>query len=117
MQQKKRKIDWKVDEITLVLVVAFIALAAGIYSKISNPPVIEAEKITGMLMDRHSVSFATNGVIDQDKLNEIQKMDYNEFKRSLDVKNDFCVYVQDGDGNIIISKGSLALSKDGLCVV
>ncbi|MBI3034980.1 hypothetical protein HYY71_01535 [Candidatus Woesearchaeota archaeon] len=75
---------------------------------------MEAEKITGMILDDHSISFANNGIIDENKLREIKSIGYDDFKEMLKVKNDFCIYIEDGNGNVILSKGSSKLGKDGI---
>lgn len=105
---------FKIDEIMLVLIVAFIAMILGISNKLNEPRGMEAEKITEMIMDDNHISFASNGVIDGDKMMEIQNMNYDDFKKSVNAKNDFCVYIEDGNGNLILAKGSSKLSKDGI---
>ena len=104
----------KIDELMLVLIVAVIVMIAFSYNKTNASKGNEAEKITEIISDNHGLSFANNGVIDESKLKEIQNMDYKEFKKSLNVKNDFCIYIEDGNGNIILSKGSSKLNKDGI---
>ena len=95
----------------LVFIVAVIAIIAVIYNKIGTD--MDAEKITDMILDNHGASFANNGVIDENKLKEIQKMDYDELKDSINAKNDFCVYIEDENGGILLSKGSQKLNGDG----
>ena len=107
------KTKFKIDEIMLVLIVVFIATFVNIYAKVKEPD-MEAEKITAMILDDHKVSFANGNVIDESKLNEIKDMDYGDFKNSLKAKSDFCVYIEDGDGNVILSKGSSRFNGDGL---
>ena len=107
------KPNFRIDEITLVLIVALIAMIVGIYNKTAKLE-MEAGKIAEVILDNHAISFATNGIIDEDKLNQIQNMDYNQFKNYLKVKNDFCIYIEDGNGNILLAKGSPKLEKDGL---
>lgn len=107
------KSKFKIDEILLVLIVVIIAMLAGIYNKI-KPAEMEAEKITEMILDGHSISFANNGIIDEGKLKEIQNMEYRDFKKSLNAKNDFCIYLEDENGNIILAKGSSKLNDNGL---
>lgn len=108
----KKNMNFKLDEMFLVLVVALLAMIASIYDK--NSERIDAEKITAMILDDHYLSFATNGIVDENKLRQIQSMEYAEFKKSLNAKNDFCVYLEDENGNIILAKGSSRLSMDGL---
>jgi len=106
MKNKKQKLNLKIDEITLVLIVTIISIIVVVYDKINEPIRMEAEKITEMILNEHDISFANNGVVDESRLEKIRNMDYNDFKKSLDAKNDFCVYMEDGNGNIILAKGT-----------
>ena len=111
-----KKSNFKIDEITLVLIVAVLAIVVSVYDKLAPAKITEAEKIIGLVTDDHSASFANNGIVDENKLREIKDMSYNDFKKSLNVRNDFCVYVEDGNGNVIFAKGSEKLSKEGACI-
>ena len=107
----------KIDEMMLVLIVAIIFMAVSIYDKLNKTrdnPTMEAEKITEMILDNHGISFAIGGIVDEEKLKEIKNINYDDFKKSLNVKNDFCIYIEDGNGNLILAKGSSKLNKDGL---
>ncbi|MBI4452056.1 hypothetical protein HY637_01385 [Candidatus Woesearchaeota archaeon] len=110
----KTKNKFKVDEITLVLIVAVIALIVSFYDNSANADTIDAQKITALILDDHEISFANNGIIDENKLKEIKNMDYIKLKSSIGAKKDFCVFIEDDKGNIILAKGSSKLSKDGL---
>lgn len=111
---QKPKSKFKFDEIFIVFVVILLASAVSIYNKARGPKTAEAEKLTELILDNHGASFASGGVIDENKLKEIQNMDYQSLKKSLNAKNDFCVYIEDGNGNIILAKGSNNLNKDGM---
>lgn len=107
----------KIDEILLVLIVAIIIIFVSVYGKINktrDKQTMEAEKITEIILDNHGMSFAKGGVIDENKLEEIKSINYDDFKKSLNAKNDFCMYIEDANGNIILAKGSFKLNKDGL---
>ena len=108
------KSKFKIDEITLVLIVAIIAIFVSIYHKSSQPPGMEAKKITEVLTDDHGISFASNGIVDANKLAEIRNINYADLRKSINAKDDFCIYIEDGDGNVILAKGSPKLSRDGL---
>ena len=116
MKSKKqipKKPNFKIDELAIVLAVALIAIAVSIYESNKKIAPIEAEKITGLILDNHEISFASGGVIDQIKLKQVQNMDYKELKNYLNAKQDFCVYLEDENGNIILAKGSPKLSEGG----
>lgn len=113
-KHRKQKPNFKIDEVVLVLVIAVIAMIVSIYSRPDKTAEMDAEKITETILDDHALSFANNGIVDNSRLKEIQSMNYKDFKDSLNVKNDFCIYLEDENGNIILAKGSSKLSNDGM---
>lgn len=104
----------RIDEITLVLIVALIALFVGISNQADDSQVTEAEKITGVILGNDGIGFAANGVINDTKMEQVQIMDYEDFKDSLNAKKDFCIYIEDELGNILLSKGDPQLNEDGI---
>jgi len=100
-----RKLNFKIGKINLLLIAGLLAVIAAIYAEL-NKPAMEAEIITSMILDDHKASFANNGIVDQTKLEKIRNMDYEDFKKSINAKNDFCVYMEDEKGNVILRKGS-----------
>ena len=108
------KPNFKIDEITLILIVAILAIVVSFYDNTKNQGSIEAEKITSLVLDDHDFSFASNGIIDADKLKQMQSIDYSKLKKFLNVKKDFCIYIEDGNGNLLLAKGYNKLSEDGL---
>lgn len=112
-----QKPNFKIDEIALVLIVAVMAVIVSVYDRVNQLPITEVEKLTETILDNYVTSFATNGVIDGDKLDKVQNMDYNDLKNALKIKNDFCVYIEDGNGEIVLAKGSSKLSRDGITCV
>ena len=108
------KRNFKIDELTLIMIVVFIALIIGMYNKIEKPKTFEAEKIAQIIFDNRKISFATNGIVDENKLRNIQGMSYDSFKKSLSIDNDFCILLEDLDGNVLLAKGSLKLKGDGI---
>ena len=110
----RKKLNFKVDEIALIFIVAIMTMAVNIYDKVTHPKTFVAEKITELILDEQYLSFANNGIVDENKLNEIQNMDYADFKRLLNIKKEFCIYIEDENGNIILSKGSSKFNSDGI---
>ncbi len=110
MRLKKNNSFFRIDEVWLVIAVAVIAI---IFSAGKNSQdKMGAEKITEILLDHHSISFVDNGIIDEKKLNEIKGMDYAQFKNYIKAKNDFCIYIEDENGNLILAKGSSKLGMN-----
>ncbi len=108
-----KKFNFKIDEIFLVLVVLIVAIVVISYEKSHNISPIEAEQITALLMGNHEFSIVSNGVVVEEKLDEIKNMDYVQLKEELNAKKDFCIYLEDGNGGIILAKSSEKLMKDG----
>ena len=108
-----KKPNYKIDEIVLVFIVVVIVMIVSIFEQ-NKPQTIEAEKITFLLLDDHKLSIANNGIVDNSKLQEIQSMNYEDLKNNLNAKKDFCVYIIDENGNIILAKGSQKLAEDGV---
>ena len=109
---KKIRKSKYIDEITLVLSVAVLAIFVTYIDAKNENPLVDAEKITGLLLENGEFGIANVGVVDENKLQQLQKMDYVELKNDLDIKNDFCMYMVDGDGNVILSKGSSEINGD-----
>lgn len=113
MQNKMPKSDFKVDEIALVLIVAISAIIISFCAR-NQTSVEDAKEITEIILDNYGIILANNGTIDENKLKEIQHMDYDNFKKYLKVKNDFCIYIEDENGNTILAKGSPKLDNNGI---
>ena len=99
----------KIDEVYVVLLVAVAIILVSIYTRKSQD--IEASDITEILIGSGDLSFATGGVVNIDKLNNFNRMDYDRIKNLLDIRGDFCLYMEDEKGNIILSKGSEKLGQ------
>ena len=108
------KQNFKFDEISLILIVAIIAIVVSFYDYNKKPAPIDAEKITGLVLEDGDTRSASGGVIDQYKLEQVQNMNYDQLKNRLNLQEDFCMYIEDENGNIILAKGSSKLSKDGI---
>lgn len=115
-QTSKVKLNPLCNDISYLLIILIIAIVITmiVTTKLPESAATEAEKITAMILDDHKVSFATNGIVDERKLKEFQTIGYEDFKRSLNIKRDFCIYIEDEKKNIILAKGSGKLSSNGL---
>ena len=111
---KVKKPGFRIDEIILIAIVVIVAIAVGFYDKTQKVEYVEAEKIINVVLDGGDLGFANNGTIDEAKIKEIEGMDYKELKQKLNAKRDFCVYVEDEKGNIVLAKGSPKLNSNGL---
>ena len=91
-----------------------MAVIIVMFEKQNDVPKVDAKRLTNMILDNHDVSLANNGIVSENQLKKIQSIDYNDFKKSLNIDNDFCLYIEDENGNIILSKGSSKLNANGL---
>ncbi len=110
MHRDKIKPKAKFNEFYLVLAVALLIIAVHYFIK--SPSSENAEKITEMIIHNSKISFASNGIIDNEKLEHIRNMDYYELKKDLNANSDFCIYIEEGNGNIILAKSSENLQKE-----
>ncbi len=104
---------FRIDEITLVLIVAIIIMAATISQK-TGQETNGAANIMKILLNDNSAAPSNDRVIGQVEMEKIQSMSYEQLKKYLNMKNDFCLYIEDENGNIILAKGSAKLSRDGI---
>jgi len=108
-----KKINYKIDEIILVFVVLVIIIVVSVQGKDKQAQKADPEKIINLVLKDSNLD---NGIIvlDSKKLNDLQGMDYNAIKKILNIQDDFCMYIQDGEGSVILVKGSRKLSEDGI---
>jgi hypothetical protein len=65
-----------------------------------------AEHITSRVLSSNSdLSILKNGQVDENKLTKLSFRDYEELKELFDVDADFCVYLEDENGNLILIDG------------
>ena len=48
-----------------------------------------------------AISLVESNELSEEKVNSLSNMDYDEFKHTLGLKSDFCVYFEDANGNLI----------------
>ena len=57
--------------------------------------------IQGVISEDSEFGITDGNEIDIDKLEELLGMDYSEIKTKLRVQNEFCIFFEDNDGNVI----------------
>ena len=103
----------KIDEIALVLIVAVIAIIISFYHK-SSSTTQEQRLLTAIILEDKTLLFTNDGIINENELMRIKNMDYEQLKKSLNIKEDFCIYLEDENGRIIVAKGSEKFNRDGM---
>lgn len=114
MKKEKKKVKFNI--VWLMLLAAFAFVLIVVYNKnykTSNEHT--AEEITSKILQNPSLSFVENGLINEEKLNRVKSMSYEEIKTSLKTQSDFCIYIEDEQGNIILSLGAPAWKENGVC--
>ena len=64
----------------------------------------EGEDIQDILISskpEESLSIIVGRIVDENKLNDLAKEDYENLKNQLGVRGDFCIHFEDDEGNII----------------
>ncbi len=64
----------------------------------------EGEDIQDILISskpEESLSIIVGRIVDENKLNDLAKEDYENLKKKLGVRGDFCIHFEDDEGNII----------------
>ena len=112
--KKKRKLG----ELWLVLVVAIVIVVTSLLTPQSDEGLQEeAETILDELTNGDEHTFAVNGVFQEEILAKISGMSYKELKDSLNVENDFCIYFEDGGGNLVeVKDGLRSVGSDAIVI-
>src|SRR3989344_2398598 len=116
---KKRKNKIKKDIITsknIALFTLIFALLAIFRIIVSNPESIrtlesedfeyEANFILEVLSNGDDgIRLVEENVLLEEKVENLDGMDYEEFKQALGLKSDFCIYFEDHEGNLVVIDG------------
>lgn len=112
---KKRR---KVGELWFVLVVAVVIASFGMLAQESDEELQEeAENILDGLTNGDEHTFAVNDFFQEEILAKISGMSYKELKDSLNVENDFCIYFEDENGNLVeVKDGLRSVGSDAIVI-
>ena len=98
---KKQWFDFNKAIFLLFIIAVIIIIKAALTSQTSSLEQ-DANIVLTKLTDGHQeTSLLNSNEIDVEKLRKLDKMDYNEIKSMLGVRNDFCIYFEDTTGNIV----------------
>jgi len=109
----------------MIAVIIFMGTIFIFYSIISGGEESKIDELEGdasIVMENiateDSAVRITEGIaIDEEKLEELLGMDYSEIKKKLRVENDFCIFLEDGEGNIIyLEAGQPGIGSDKIKV-
>lgn len=73
----------------------------------------EAEKLPKVLGSEQNISavFVEGSKIDDEKLREAVNLSYDNLKDLLGVDSDFCIYLEDENGNIVPMEGKVGIGS------
>ena len=74
--------------------------------KASNLKKEASTVIKQVASEENSLRIVDNNVVNISKLNQLKNMSYDELKRILRIEGDFCIYLEDDKGNIVIINNS-----------
>jgi len=67
----------------------------------------DSAQITDSLFSKdNSLGILDDDEVNESKLEDLLRQNYTELKQQIGVKNDFCIYLEDEDGNIIFINSS-----------
>ena len=108
MADMKKSQSWSIDIAlaAIIFIVAFFVfyslLNANTNAKASNLK-DEAYVVVNQITNEDSLVNVVDGnEVSVNKLNELKDMGYDELKKRLRVDGDFCIYMEDSDGNVIL---------------
>jgi len=108
MTEQKKAQSWSIDIILGVFVfiaaifIVYALLNANQSSKASTLKEEASTVIRQVASEDSSSSIVDNNEIKKEKLDELKSIEYDELKRKLRVEGDFCIYMEDENGNIVL---------------
>lgn len=108
--------NWSLD---LIIGIVIFLLAVGVIYSIlasknredttplrTDSEIIATKLTTPETSTSANILIATDNQLDIEKLKGLTTADYAKLKQDLGVQNDFCIYLQDEEGNVIYIEGS-----------
>ncbi len=104
-KKEVKQVKWLNFEtaILLLLILAIFVIVKTALTPKSNLEK-EAEIVLSTLTDG-SVKLVEQNQLMEEKIRDLNNMDYDEIKNLIGVKGDFCIYFEDATGNIVTIDG------------
>ena len=104
--------SWSIDIVLGVII--FIAAFFIFYSILNSNPNATASNlkeqasiiIKQTTTEGSAVAIINNNEINVSKFSELKNLSYDELKRMLRVEGDFCIYLEDENGNVVLINNS-----------
>ena len=112
MAIKLKAQSWSIDIILAVII--FIGTFFVFYTLLNINPNVKASalKEEASIVIRQvasgdtSIRIVDNNELNITKLNELKNLSYDELKRRLRIEGDFCIYIEDEKGNLMLINNS-----------
>ncbi|MFH1182417.1 MAG: hypothetical protein V1702_05645 [Candidatus Woesearchaeota archaeon] len=106
MKRKARNVSVSQDRTAMLLFIVFLlAVIFFLDAASSSEQAASSEEIVGKLVvsgnEQSSIAFVVRDRVDTAKLMEFANKDYNQLKEELGVSDDFTVYFEDEQGNLV----------------
>ncbi len=88
--------------IALLLILALFIILKTAFTSQKTQLTEEAEIVLNTLTDGNAeISLVDSNGLVENKVRDLDNMDYDEIKNIIGIKNDFCIFFEDTTGNII----------------
>ncbi|MFC1648804.1 hypothetical protein ACFL1B_05080 [Nanoarchaeota archaeon] len=109
---------WSVD--VIIGIIIFISIIIVFYTTLSGSGRDVQEQLKNnadtvlskFTQDPSLKVIDDNNVLNSSKLQVLAAMPYDQLKKQLGIQNDFCIYVEDQDGNIVPIGTKISFGKD-----
>lgn len=107
MEENKKSQTWSIDValgVIIFMAAFFIAYSLLDSNQGSNAAPLKKESLTiinQVTSEDSLLKVVENNELSDDKMNELKDMSYDELKRKLRAESEFCIYMEDSNGNII----------------
>ena len=104
--------SWSIDIVLGIII--FMAAFFIFYSILNSNPNATASNlkeqasiiIKQTTTEGSAVAIVNNNEINISKFNELKNLSYEELKRMLRIEGDFCIYLEDENGNVVLINNS-----------
>lgn len=108
----KQSQSWSIDIVLGVIV--FMAAFFIFYSLLDSNPSAKAsslkEQASSVIRqigsEENPLSIVIDNEVNTSRLNELKNLTYDELKRRLRIEGDFCIYIEDEKGNLVLINNS-----------
>jgi hypothetical protein len=119
---KKRAQSWSFDIALAVVIFILTTITFFSFSNSDNSrklSVVESEShyiLEHAKTENSPLQIVNNQEVDQVKLQQFASTDYDELKKLAGVKNDFCIFFEDEDGNVVLIGNSKGIGSSKINV-